>query len=1083
MSGKGKSISYKGYLDGFFDCIACYDCTANILCEADVEDMFQMTIVQGVSKTVHMPDGDLVFKREGKFYMADMSDWMSTNVNLTTVTDRENLYTSKEINLAKEAWDFVKNAGYPSLKETIHMVNDGNVVGIQLSTKDVYRAYDIYGIPPAAIRGKQTKHKITRTEVDETLREQRTEQVLTTDVMKVCNQPYLISICEPLQLTITSNLQSEDAEQLGKALQVQFSLLRSRGFKPVRVYTDPQRGFLPLVGNMGGVEIDITGAGDHLDKVDAKIRRLKELIRSVHASLPWNLPASKVKDLISYATSRINTRRTSANSTNTAPRVAFTGRKVDMKEFAISFGEYCECTNPKAVSNDALEDRTEPCIALYPAANATGAWIFLNIKTNKYVRRTSYRKLPTSEIVIMRMNELAKSEKKKVSPEETEDVVPVTQAVEILKPVTHVVAEASQTPITTSEFEASEEHNETTDNTSEEHNEATDNIATDEHTMTGAIVQNDDTIEMESQNNNAAGNVEEEALQELVPDVQTVPIQQVERRSARFAAGRRMPSRYTLHTTVNKGIKLHGQTAINAIIAELKQLFVDKKALIPVLYRDLPRKLRRKILRSSMFLKEKYDARGLFEKIKARLVADGRGQDRKLYPNNKSPTVKVFSLMILLSIAARERLCMAKVDIGGAYLNAKMEGEEVIMRLDPLLTAIATKYLPELKPYEENGKMLVKLDKALYGCVQSAKLWYDTLIKRLHEMGFSPNEADPCVFNKMIRGKKCTLCIYVDDILILSKEKQAIDEVIDALKAGFDDVKVEQGEDISYLGMNIKLKHGSAEIDMKSFIADALKSYGPVKNASTPAAAKLFDNPGSEELSEDEAKSFHTHVMRLLYLGQRGRPDILLPILCLCTRVQRPTVADSKKLSRVFGYLQETKDQTLTLNCGDFNNIKVYIDAAFGIHADGKSHSGCAIYLGGACIWCSSRKQKIVTKDSTEAELVALQDMLLMVEQIQEFLIQQGVELNLPVIFQDNTSTITLVTQGGGKSRNKHLRARQAWVKERHDKKEIKIVHTGTHNMIADALTKPIQGELFRKYVRQIMGTKKIERATSTGAR
>ena len=73
------------------------------------------------------------------------------------------------------------------------------------------------------------------------------------------------------------------------------------------------------------------------------------------------------------------------------------------------------------------------------------------------------------------------------------------------------------------------------------------------------------------------------------------------------------------------------------------------------------------------------------------------------------------------------------------------------------------------------------------------------------------------------------------------------------------------------------------------------------------------------------------------------------------TQVQRPTMADSEKLGRVFGYLQETKDQTMTLNCGNFNNITVYIDAAFGIHDDGTSHSGCAVYLGGAfvCVLCT----------------------------------------------------------------------------------------------------------------------------------
>lgn len=131
----------------------------------------------------------------------------------------------------------------------------------------------------------------------------------------------------------------------------------------------------------------------------AKIRRLKETITSVSAGLPWKLPNSRVLDLVTYATNRLNTRRTSANSTSVAPRVAFTGRKINYKrEFALAFGDYCECYDPKVTSNDAEQIRTEPCIALHPATNANGPWVFLNMKTNKYVRRLNWNKMVTTDL-------------------------------------------------------------------------------------------------------------------------------------------------------------------------------------------------------------------------------------------------------------------------------------------------------------------------------------------------------------------------------------------------------------------------------------------------------------------------------------------------------------------------------------------------------------------------------------------------------------------------------------------------------------------------------------------------------------
>ncbi|MFY7868843.1 MAG: zinc finger CCHC domain-containing protein, partial [Exiguobacterium sp.] len=131
LSGAKKRVTRIGHLDGFFDCMACDDCTANILCEADVEDKYDMTIIQGVSKTVHLPRGELTFYRKGKFYIADMSDWVHNNhvTNVTTVEGNEEIYTSKELLRARRAQEFIHNSGYPSLNEAIHLIHDGNISG------------------------------------------------------------------------------------------------------------------------------------------------------------------------------------------------------------------------------------------------------------------------------------------------------------------------------------------------------------------------------------------------------------------------------------------------------------------------------------------------------------------------------------------------------------------------------------------------------------------------------------------------------------------------------------------------------------------------------------------------------------------------------------------------------------------------------------------------------------------------------------------------------------------------------------------------------------------------------------------
>jgi hypothetical protein len=54
-------------------------------------------------------------------------------------------------------------------------------------------------------------------------------------------------------------------------------------------------------------------------------------------------------------------------------------------------------------------------------------------------------------------------------------------------------------------------------------------------------------------------------------------------------------------------------------------------------------------------------------------------------------------------------LPFSKIGIGGAYMNAEMTGETVILEMDRLLSNIACKYMPKLKPYVKNGKILVKV--------------------------------------------------------------------------------------------------------------------------------------------------------------------------------------------------------------------------------------------------------------------------------------------------------------------------------------------------------------------------------------
>jgi hypothetical protein len=82
----------------------------------------------------------------------------------------------------------------------------------------------------------------------------------------------------------------------------------------------------------------------------------------------------------------------------------------------------------------------------------------------------------------------------------------------------------------------------------------------------------------------------------------------------------------------------------------------------------------------------------------------------------------------------------------------------------------------------------------------------------------------------------------------------------------------------------------------------------------------------------------------------------------------------------------------------------------------------------------------------------------------------QGLKCEIPQIFQDNTSTITLVTKGGGQYRTKYMRVRREFVYERCAAGEVSVVYLPTARMVADMLTKALQGNLFRYLTRRVTG-------------
>ncbi len=82
-----------GYLERFFQVYASTEVNANLLCMADVEDLYAMTYVPQEYVMVHLPGPEIHFKRQGKWYVAS---WEEPAAVYTIDSQNEVVYTRDE---------------------------------------------------------------------------------------------------------------------------------------------------------------------------------------------------------------------------------------------------------------------------------------------------------------------------------------------------------------------------------------------------------------------------------------------------------------------------------------------------------------------------------------------------------------------------------------------------------------------------------------------------------------------------------------------------------------------------------------------------------------------------------------------------------------------------------------------------------------------------------------------------------------------------------------------------------------------------------------------------------------------------
>lgn len=1029
----------------------------------------------------------------------------------TTVAENLQKYSKLEIKQARKAQKYMRSAGVITAGNLIKLLAAGKIKNADITVQDVVRYVDIWKHDLANLKGKTTAKTLERVRELDISTEPlvRRDQILFIDIMFIEKNLYLVGKCKPSEYVSLKKLHGKEMKHIAEALKIMVDHITRGGVQVKEILCDGESAIeSQKFKGMSGLEVDTSG-GESVVVIERLIRVVKERVRGIVNVLPYELPDTLLDWLAYSAIYYLNCVPGSAAHDVRSPRERLTGRQLDAKtDLKHEFGQYVQVIDN--ATDNTMKERTHGGIALAPSGNKEGAWYYMQLTTWGHVKRRRAEELPMPDEVIQYITAKAAEDRLK------KNLKSVPKRGEVIKiglwrgantvyddhideDVLHddVPEHMQEEMVVQANIDTTlDDESESADDEQEKMGANVDNVGGDDYLQSAEAVS--DELEADSPEEDSSELSPDVQLQndpmpeDLMPEVATPEAEApnedlpTEGRYTRqrsfgkssvnykeFASGRRkqisaaIKRVYGLKMTINQARRKLGKEAVKSVVMEVLQLH-DTGTFEGV---KLSNRQFKKIISSSMFLKDKYTAQGAFEKLKARLVAGGHMQDKSVYNNNTSPTVSTTAVFIVAALAAAQGRAVATIDFPGAFLNSVLPDDEppVYMRLNKYETQVLVAIDPSYKEFvTEQGTCIVRLKKALYGCIQSARLWYQMLAKDLHALGYKENEQDMCVFNRIESdGTQSTLVLHVDDMMITASTEEHVNMIIQQISEKYNNLSVHRGTKLDYLGMTFDFSDkGKCRVTMAGYVADLLEFCERISGvAKTPASDHLFRvDEKSVGLAEEGKEFFHSATAKLLYLGKRVRPDILTAISFLTKRVQAPTVEDNDKLFRTVRYIRATQELGICLEADKNLLVYGYIDSSYGVHTDMKSHTGCVIGLGKGPVYSKSSTQKLNTKSSCEAELVGISDSSGQVIWVRNFLVGQGYTVGPAVIHHDNTSAIALLNNGKSTSdKTRHIAIRYFYIKDRIDSKEIKLQYLQTGEMIADILTKPLQGNLFMK--------------------
>ncbi|WZZ50369.1 hypothetical protein YC2023_050476 [Brassica napus] len=442
----------------------------------------------------------------------------------------------------------------------------------------------------------------------------------------------------------------------------------------------------------------------------------------------------------------------------------------------------------------------------------------------------------------------------------------------------------------------------------------------------------------------------------------------------------------------------------------------------------------------------KYLANGQIDRKKTRLVARGftqtYGED---YIDTFAPVAKLHTVRIVLSIATNLEWDLWQMDVKNAFLQGELE-DEVYMLPPPGLDHL-------VKP----GNVL-RLKKAIYGLKQSPRAWYRKLSTTLNGRGFRKSELDHTLFTLVTPSGIIVILVYVDDLIITGSDKAGIKATKEFLKSVFD-IK-DLGEMKYFLGIEICRSKEGLFMSQRKYTMDMLKETDVLggKVAKTPLEEGykvLREGEVEEKQLFKDPKLYRKMVGKLIYLTIT-RPDICFAVNQVSQHMQAPKVHHWKMVDRILRYLSGTPGQGVWMGCNGSTEVVGYCDANWaGDRVDRRSTTGYCTFIGGNLVTWKSKKQKVISCSSAEAEYRAMLKLTNELVWIKGILKHLEIEQSTPMTMHcDNQAAIHIASNSVFHERTKHIEVDCHKVRQMIILGVIMPCYTRSEDQLADVFTK-----------------------------